>query len=64
MTRSVLIISPGDGLPVVKGDANPNVLMECGGCGRTLIRGLQVGQLEDLVFKCPDCGAYNETIEG
>ena len=32
----------------------------CGRCGAHLVVGLYRGQLQDLVFKCKACGAFNE----
>jgi hypothetical protein len=33
----------------------------CGGCGATLAADVSPGRTADLVFECPDCGAFNET---
>ena len=33
---------------------------ECGLCGLTLIKSIDQGQVRNIVFKCPKCGAYNE----
>ena len=32
----------------------------CGGCGRVLIHGLELGQVTNLILRCP-CGALNAT---
>ena len=58
-TRSVLIYT-GEGTVVMRGPGN--VVMECGNCGVPLIEGLGVAQLQSLVFKCPSCGQFNETL--
>ncbi len=58
-TRTVLAPDPEvfpKTAPVLQGDSNPNLRMVCGACGRTLVQGLKVGQFENIVFKCPDCG--------
>lgn len=58
-TRSVFIYT-GEGTVVMRGDAN--VVMECGNCGVPLIDGVPVGNLRSIVFRCPNCGAFNETL--
>jgi uncharacterized Zn finger protein len=58
-TRSVLIYE-GEGTVVMKGPGN--VIMECGNCGVPLVEGVAVNQLQNLVFRCPNCGEYNETL--
>jgi hypothetical protein len=63
------ILAPGEGFPkdtpIMTGDkASPaSLVMECGGCGRALLVGIKTSQVQNLVLKCPDCGAFNETIE-
>lgn len=42
--------------------ANPAVEMYCGQCGRVLIRAESVGSIENIVIKCPRCGAYNDSV--
>jgi uncharacterized Zn finger protein len=39
-----------------------NVTMECGNCGAPLLVGVKVAQFRDLVFRCPACGQFNETL--
>lgn len=58
-TRSVLIYT-GEGTVVMRGPGN--VTMECGNCGAPIIVGVKTSQLQNLVFKCPNCGAFNETL--
>lgn len=58
-TRSVLIFT-GEGTVVMKGSGN--VIMECGNCGVPLIDGVAVGNIQNLVFRCPNCGEFNETL--
>ncbi len=58
-TRSVLIFS-GEGTVVMSGQGN--VTLECGNCHAPLVQGIEMKQLENLVFKCNNCGAYNETL--
>lgn len=45
--------------PFFTGDGPLDLL--CGECGQTLARGMEEGRISDVVFECPDCGAYNET---
>ena len=35
--------------------------MVCGGCGATLVVGMNRGELQAVVLHCPACGAYNDT---
>jgi predicted RNA-binding Zn-ribbon protein involved in translation (DUF1610 family) len=58
-TRTVLKYV-GEGTVIMSGPGN--VIMECGNCGVPLIEGLSVAQIQNLVFPCPSCGAFNETL--
>ena len=58
-TRSVLIYT-GDGTVMIQGAGN--ITMECGQCGVPLIQGVNVSQVQSMVLKCPNCGAFNETL--
>jgi hypothetical protein len=31
-------------------------------CGLLLLKNVEIEQVSNLVFKCPSCGSYNETI--
>jgi hypothetical protein len=41
----------------MKGEGNLNLL--CGSCDFVLCKALMQGQIEGIVFKCPQCGNYN-----
>jgi len=58
-TRSVIVYE-GEGTVVMKGPGN--AVMECGNCGVPLVEGVPVGNIQSIVFKCPSCGEYNETL--
>jgi uncharacterized Zn finger protein len=58
-TRSVLVYT-GEGTVVMRGPGN--VVMECGNCGVPLLEGVKVAQIQNLVFRCPSCGSFNETL--
>jgi predicted RNA-binding Zn-ribbon protein involved in translation (DUF1610 family) len=58
-TRAVINFV-GEGTVVMRGAGN--VVMECGACGVPLIVGVKTAQIQNVVFKCPNCGAYNETV--
>lgn len=58
-TRTVLNFT-GEGTVIMKGDGN--VIMECGNCAVPLTDGVNVAQLHSIVFRCPNCGEYNETL--
>ena len=36
--------------------------MVCGNCERVLVSGMELKQITQMVMKCPDCGALNETL--
>ncbi len=44
--------------PVMKGDGDTDY--SCPGCAKTLLRKVGHGQIQDVVFKCPHCGAYSK----
>lgn len=58
-TRSVLIYT-GEGTVVMRGPGK--VTMECGNCGVPLIVGVNVAQIRGVVFRCPSCGQFNESL--
>jgi len=58
-TRSVLVYM-GEGTIAMRGDGN--VVMECGNCGAPLVDGVPTGNIQNIVLKCPQCEAFNETL--
>ena len=58
-TRSVLLYT-GPGTVVMRGPGN--VTMVCGQCNSPLLEGMKVTQVQNLVFRCKNCGAFNETL--
>ena len=44
-------------LPAIKGDGPDNLL--CGSCGSTLCENIGRDQIQNMVFKCPNCGLFN-----
>ena len=55
-SRSVLF---SDSLePIIEG-AGPRTY-QCGTCGETLIKRIRVMQVVHIVFKCAECGSFNE----
>ena len=63
-TRAVMIMIDPDQTVVMRGDAAPNVVMDCGQCGTRLTEGIGSMQVQNMVFKYNGCGAFNETVEG
>jgi hypothetical protein len=59
-TRSVIVFT-GEGTVVMRGP-KPNIVMECGNCAASLVEGVPVANLQSLVLRCPNCGAFNETL--
>lgn len=62
-TRSVL--EPANGVsPVLQGDLDRVPLIcACGECGVTLVEGVSTSQIRHLVIHCPECRAYNESLD-
>jgi hypothetical protein len=50
----------GAGTVAMRGPGN--VMMDCGRCGSPLLVGMKTPQVANLVFKCKNCGAFNETV--
>ena len=57
-TRAVL--APPEG-PALRGEGD--IVFVCGGCRAVLIDGMAQGQVQNIVVRCPDCGAHNETLD-
>jgi len=38
--------------------------MVCGSCKEVLVRGMRTNQIQNIVFHCSACDAYNETVKG
>lgn len=58
--RSVIAYQ-GEGTVAMKGQFT-RLIMECGACGAPIVEGVMLEQLENLVFRCNGCGAYNQTL--
>ncbi len=58
-TRSVLVPAEGLSGPLIKGSGPIDLV--CGGCGKVLAAAVGEQELQNLVLKCPSCGAYDET---
>ena len=57
-TRAILEPKVGEILPVIKGYGNLNLL--CGNCGAVLVKGINEGQIRNMVIHCPICRYYND----
>lgn len=44
--------------PFIEGKSDDNYL--CGVCNNLLCKNISRGQIINLVFKCPNCGAFNK----
>lgn len=58
-TRAVFIRS-GDGTVIFQGQET-QTSQDCGACGSPLIVGLRSGQVQGVVLRCNNCGAFNDT---
>jgi predicted RNA-binding Zn-ribbon protein involved in translation (DUF1610 family) len=56
-TRSVLVLK-GEGTVVVKGSGKTDWV--CDQCGATLVERCGPQQVQNMVFLCNGCGAYND----
>lgn len=54
-TRTVFT---GKVLPFIKGGGDLNLL--CGNCNAILVKGINEGQIRNIVIQCPICKFYNE----
>lgn len=57
-TRVILAPKVGEVLPVIKGNGNLNLL--CGNCGSLLVKGIDEGQIRNIVIHCPVRRYFNE----
>jgi hypothetical protein len=60
-TRAV-IHHVGPGTVVMRGAGQSTLVMECGNCGVPIIEGVHMNQVRGIVFRCKNCGEYNETL--
>lgn len=59
-TRAVLHFDSKDTSIIIQGKGNLDLL--CGSCGATLAKGVNEGQVKNLVLLCNKCGSYNDTL--
>lgn len=60
-SRTVFITSSHEaGFLFFRGDRE-GVTHICGKCGRALMKGVDPGQVQDCVLRCPACGSYCDT---
>lgn len=59
-TRSVINVQ-GEGTVAMRGEGR--MVWVCGGCREPILDGMEPGQVQNLVFRCNSCGAYNETLD-
>jgi len=57
-TRAVLEPKVGEVLPVIQGHGSLNLL--CGNCGAVLVKGIDEGEIRNMVIHCPICRDYND----
>jgi hypothetical protein len=56
-TASVLVFDKKGQYVIIKGQGHDNFL--CGACQNVICEGINEGQINNLVFKCPNCDSYN-----
>lgn len=68
-----VILEPVDGTrSIYTGDANDRPILHgqmsnvpdllCGQCRMTLVKGRSINEIYRIVFKCPNCRAFNDAI--
>jgi hypothetical protein len=57
-TITLLIPKPQEALPLIKCDADLNLV--CGNCGVILVEGIIENEIRNIVIRCPICKQYNE----
>lgn len=60
--NTMSVIEPGgeflkEKKPFMQGGGNTDYI--CGECGWLLLSGIEEGKVKNMVFRCPNCGAYN-----
>lgn len=60
-TRSVIHYDGEGHGPFVRGDGDLSYV--CGGCRNVLLEAVVAGFSVNVVYRCPKCGAYNETLD-
>jgi len=56
-TAAVLIPSTTGPIPLMQGQGDNDFL--CGACDNVIVKGLDGGQISEIVLKCPNCGSFN-----
>lgn len=56
-SASVLVFDKKGKYVMIQGIGSTDYL--CGACQNTICKGVEQGQIINLVFKCPDCGSFN-----
>jgi Mu-like prophage protein Com len=46
--------------PFISGEGDTD--LGCGQCDLLLARGIEAGQIENIVLHCPRCGGYNNIV--
>lgn len=62
-TRAVFVLTDDAAAAAypIKGGAKIPYRLVCGACGRWLVGGFQRAQMNGVVIRCPECGAFNDT---
>lgn len=57
-TRTIFEAKSGTKGPILVGHGADDYT--CPNCGEVLAKGMQPGQINNIVFHCPNCGDYSE----
>jgi len=58
---TVLVLDKHGKYPTIKGQGKDNLL--CGICGNIICENIDHRQIENMVFKCPNCESYNLKVK-
>lgn len=48
----------GEGTRIIKSTLT-DISYDCGDCGSSLMAGIDIDQIQNIILKCSNCGAYN-----
>ena len=60
-SEETLLIAPKGRGNVIRGGSDVGLILECGSCAYALSEGVRAAQLDGLILRCSNCGAFNRT---
>jgi predicted RNA-binding Zn-ribbon protein involved in translation (DUF1610 family) len=56
-SAAVFMLSTEGPIPLLRGQGSHDFL--CGACDNVIAKGVERGQVINIVLKCPNCGSFN-----